>query len=169
MNILKTVLGLCFFLTFYSCMTNEKKTDNKFHGMWRLDKYESFDSTANTWRQDTTRIDDSGYIIYDGKGHMGVHLTPKGYKDFNTEKNIDSLNSDDLKELLKFYRSNFVYIANVEVTDSTVSHKRLSATEPINWGTTLIRDFDFRQDTLILTAHETITGQRLRLRWINMN
>src|SRR5260221_13048319 len=98
MNILKTVLGLCFFLTFYSCMTNEKKTDNKFHGMWRLDKYESFYSTPNTRRQGTTRIDDPGYIIYDGKRHMGVHLTPQGYKEFNTEKNIVSLKSNDLKK-----------------------------------------------------------------------
>ena len=99
---------------------------------------------------------------------MGVHLTPKGYKDFDTNKNIDSLNNDDLKKLIKFYRSNFVYIATVELTDSTVVHKRLSATEPKNWGTTLTRDFDFRQDTLILTAHESITGQRLRLRWVKL-
>lgn len=168
MNILKSILGLLSFFTIYSCGHKDTKTSNKFNGMWRLDKYESFDSTSNRWSQDTTRIDDSGYIIYDGEGHMGVHLTPKGYKDFDTNKNIDSLNNDDLKKLVKFYRSNFVYFANVELTDSTVVHKRLSATEPKNWGTILTRDFDFRQDTLILTAHESITGQRLRLRWVKL-
>lgn len=175
MNILKIILGLLTFVTIYSCSQKDENKREKFHGMWRLDKYESFDSISNTWRQDSTTwgqdtssIDGSGYIMYDGEGHMAVHLTPKGYKDFDTKKNIDSLNNEDLKKLIKFYQSNFVYFANVELTDSTVVHKRLSATEPRNWNTKLVRDYEFRQDTLILAARESISGKRLRLRWIKL-
>jgi hypothetical protein len=35
-------------------------------------------------------------------------------------------------------------------------------------GRSLTRDFDFKGDTLVLTAHERITGQKLRLRWIKL-
>lgn len=168
MNILKSAFGVLIFLILYSCGTNEAKTSSKFHGMFRLDKFEAFDSLTNTWTDDTTRIGWNGYILYDGQGHMGVHLTPKGYKDFNTTRNIDSLNHDELIALTKFYKSNFVYFSDYTLTDSTVEHKRLSATEPQNWGKSLIRNFEFNQDTLILTAHEIIAGQKLRLRWIKL-
>jgi hypothetical protein len=136
--------------------------------MWRLDKFESLDSLSNRWTDDSTRVGWSGYILYDGQGHMGVHLIPNGYKDFDSKKNIDSLSDDDLKELTKFYKSNFVYFANYNINGTVIDHQRLTATEPGNWGTTLTRDFDFKGDTLILTAHEKIAGQKLRLRWIKL-
>ena len=168
MNNLKSILGLLLFLTIYSCGNKEQKICDKFHGMWRLDKFESFDSKTGKWTNDSTRTGYSGYILYDGQGHMGVHLTPKGYKDFDTDKNIDSLNLEDLKKLTKFYQSNFVYFADYDLTDSTIEHKLLSATEPKNWGSPWTRDFDFKKDTLILTAHESIGGMELRLRWIKL-
>ncbi|MBS1558548.1 MAG: lipocalin-like domain-containing protein [Bacteroidetes bacterium] len=168
MNILKSGFGILIFLAIYSCKSKDNKLSDKFNGMWRLDKIEAFDSSANTWSDDTTRIGWNGYILYDGHGHMGVHLTPKGYKEFNTNKNIDSLNHEDLVALTKFYKSNFVYFSDYILTDSAIEHKRLSATEPQNWGTSLTRNFEFRKDTLILTAHEKVAGQKLRLRWIKL-
>ena len=168
MNILKSVFGLLTFLTIYSCGSKDTKSNDKFSGMWRLDKFEAFDSLTNTWTDDSTRVGWNGYILYDGQGHMGVHLTPKGYKDFDTKKNIDSLNHDELIALTKFYKSNFVYFSDYILTDSTVEHKRLSATEPQNWGKSLTRNFEFKQDTLILTAHENIAGQKIRLRWVKL-
>ena len=170
MTILKSSFGLLIFLTLYSCGTNEAKTSSKFHGMWRLDKWEAFDSLTNTWTDDTTRVGANGYILYDGQGHMGVHLTPKGYKDFDTNKNIDSLNRDDLIAMIKFYKSNLVYFADYTFTENTVIHNRLSSTEPKNWGKSFTRDFEFRQDTLILTPQEINPGQKqkLRLRWIKL-
>jgi len=168
MKEIKLILGLLTLVTIYSCNTKSQQADNKFDGMWSLDKFEAFDSLTNRWTDDTTRIGWSGYILYDGHGHMGVHLIPKGYEDFDSNKNIDSLKYDDLKELAKFYKSNFVYFANYNLTGTTIDHKRLTATEPRSWGTTLTRDFEFKGDTLILTAHESVTGQRLRLRWIKL-
>ena len=165
---IKLTFGLIALATIYSCSTKTQQADNKFDGMWRLDKFESFDSLANRWTDDSTRVGWSGYILYDGHGHMGVHLIPKGYKDFDTQKNIDSLQHDELKELAKFYKSNFVYFANYNLKGTTIDHNRLTATEPGNWGTTLTRDFDFKGDTLILTARESIAGLKLRLRWIKL-
>ena len=111
-----------------------------------------------------------GYILYDGQGHMGVHLTPKGYKDFDTNKNIDSLNRDDLIALTKFYKSNLVYFADYTLTENTVVHNRLSSTDPKYWGKSFTRDFEFRHDTLILTPQEINPGQKqkLRLRWVKL-
>ena len=104
-----------------------------------------------------------------GKGHMGVHLLLKaGYKDFHTIKELDSLDKAGLKELVKFYQSNFVYFGDYKIIDSTITHKRHTATHPADWGSVLTRDFDFRNDTLILTAHERIGGKRLRLRWVKL-
>jgi|SRR5260221_8338298 len=168
MKFSKLIFGLFILLTTYACKNKQQPNDDKFHGMWKLDKFETFDSVSAKWSDDTTRIGYSGFILYDGKGHMGVHLTPKGYKDFDTNKNIDSLDIKDLKELVKFYQSNFVYFADYETTDSTIAHKRLSATNPKDWGSVLTRDFEFKNDTLILIAHESMRGKKIRLRWIKL-
>lgn len=163
----RLITPLLILVIFFSCSTSET-ANKRFHGMWRLDKFEIFDSLKGTWIDDTLRKGWSGFILYDGKGHMGVHLVPAGYKDFNTGKNADSLNHDELKQLMGFYRSNFVYFSNYELKDTSILHHRLSATEPRNWGNTLIRDFHFNKDTLILAAHENIGANKLRLRWIKL-
>jgi Lipocalin-like domain len=133
--------------------------------MWRLDKFESLDSASNKWVDDTAYRGYSGYILYDGKGHVGVHLTPKGYKEFKTTANIDSLNKDQLKAVVRFYKLNFVYFGDYTLlNDSTIQHKRLSATEPGDWGTRLTRFFSFNRDTLILK----LSGKPTRVRWIKL-
>jgi hypothetical protein len=100
---------------------------------------------------------------------MSVHLYPRGYKDFDTNKNIDSIDRESLKELTKFYQSNFVYFAEYKfINDSTIEHTRISTTEPENWGTKLIRSFEFTNDTLILTAHENLENKKMRLRWVKL-
>ncbi|MBS1490102.1 MAG: lipocalin-like domain-containing protein [Bacteroidetes bacterium] len=168
MKEVKLILGLLTLVAIYRCNSKTLKDDSKFDGMWRLDKFESFDSLANRWTNASAWAGWNGYILYDGNGHMGVHLIPKGYKDFDTNKNLDSLQDNDLKELIKFYKTNFVYFANYNINGKTIEHDRITATEPGNWGTTLTRDFDFKGDTLILTAREKIVGQKLRLRWIKL-
>ena len=161
--------GIIFF-TINSCKTqHELSSANKFKGMWKLDRFETFDTLTNKWRIDTTRLGYEGFILYDGLGHMGVQQTPPGYKDYDVNKNIDSLNNNELKKLLRFYRSNYVYFSNYEIDKNTIEHKRLSATNPNDWGTVLKRDFEFIGDTLILTTHENINGSKLRIRWIKLN
>lgn len=163
--IIITFLGFCFLI---SCGNKENKIDGKLQGMWKLEKMESIDTNSGKWVYDSSFAGWFGLIIYDGNGHMGVHITPKGYKDFDTDKSIDNMNSEELKELVKFYQSNFVYFANYKISDNTIEHNRLSATNPKDWGTVLKRDFEFRGDTLILTAHEIVFNKKTRLWWVKM-
>jgi lipocalin-like protein len=169
MEKIKLGLALLILLTIFACSSNQT-IDEKFNGMYKLDRFESFDSVTGKWVPDKWRGEYAdGFILYDGKGHMSVHLYPKDYKDFDTNKNIDSLDCRGLIELTTFYKSNFVYFANYKViNDSTIEHHRVSATEPRNFGTTLIRNFEFRKDTLILTATEKIENKKMRLWWIKL-
>ena len=166
MKFSKLLFTIFMFLLFSSCRHKEQMNESKFSGMWRLDKIESLENASGKWLYDSSYTGWTGYIIYDGQGHMGVQITPKGYKDFDANKNPDSLNNEGLKELVKFYKSNWVYFADYKITNYTIEHKRLSATEPNNWGTVLTRDFEFRNDTLILTAHEIVGGKKSRLCWV---
>ena len=167
----KIIVGfvLLILLTIFSCTTRQTIND-KFNGTYKLDKFESFDSISGKWTADKWRGKDAdGFIQYDGKGHMSVHLYPRGYKDFDTNKSIDSLDLESLKELARFYQSNFVYFADYKIIDdSTIEHIRISATEPKNFGTKLTRSYEFRKDTLILTAHEKLENKKMRLRWIKL-
>jgi len=168
----KEMLGvaLVILLSAFGCTSSTQTIDEKLHGTYRLDKFESLDLVSGKWNTDKFRGKYyDGFIQYDGKGHMSVHLYPKDYKDFDTNKNIDSLDHESLTELTRFYQSNFVYFADYKIiNDSTIEHHRNSATEPRSFGTTLTRIFEFRKDTLILTAAEKIDNKKMRLRWIKL-
>jgi len=162
-------LGLLILLLDLGC-TPMTTIHDKFSGTYKLDKFESYDPTIGKWKPDKWNGKEAdGFIQYDGKGHMSVHLYPGDYQDFDTNKNIDSIDHESLKDLAKFYQSNFVYFADYKIiNDSTIEHTRVSATEPKNWGTKLIRSFEFLNDTLILTAHEKLENKKMRLRWIKL-
>jgi hypothetical protein len=98
------VLGLLILLADISC-TPSQTIDEKFNGTYKLDKFESYDSVSGKWKADKWRGKDAdGFIQYDGKGHMSVHLYPRDYKDFDTNKNIDSTDHECLTELEKLYK-----------------------------------------------------------------
>ncbi len=152
-----------------SCTTiRQSSSTEKFKGMWRLDKFETLDSLTGNWNIDSARMGYTGYILYDGLGHMSVEQNPPGYSRFTINKSIDSLDKEDLKKVAKLYRSNYTYTGNYTIEGKTITHKRLSATNPKDWNTALKRDFEFRGDTLILTTQEKINGTKLRIRWIKV-
>jgi hypothetical protein len=165
MNFSKLIFIFLMLGIISGCCKKEQTSENKLSGTWKLDKIESLDNNSGKWSYDSAFTGWTGYIIYDELGHMGVEITPKGYKDFEANKNPDSLNNEGLKELVKLYKSNWVYFADYKITGSTIEHKRLSATEPKDWGTTLTRDFEFKNDTLILIPRETMGGKKSRLWW----
>jgi hypothetical protein len=168
MSFSKLIFAILIALLLYGCSKNNQTPEGKLTGSWKLNKIESLDNSSGRWYNDSAFSGWTGYIIYDGKNHMGVQITPKGYKDVNTNKNLDSLSPGELKELIKLYRSNWVYFAEYKITNATVEHRRLSATEPKEWGTTLLRDFEFKSDTLVLLPHETMANKKSRLRWVRM-
>jgi len=155
-------------LTIFSCNTNKQAVNDKFAGMWKLDKYETFDYALSVWVADATRIGYSGYILYDGKGHMGVQLMPMEYKNIDPNQDVDSLKSEDLKDLIRLYSSNYGYFASYIISDSVVEHTLLLASNPKRCGETLIRSFEFKGDTLILTPSIGIGEKKFRLRWIKL-
>jgi len=136
--------------------------------MWKLLKIEAFNEKTGKWTDDSFFEGWNGYIIYDGEGHMAADITPKGYKDFDAEKNIDSLDAVGLKALANFYKSNFVYFANYKITGVSIDHQRLMTTNPKDWGSVLTRDFEFRHDTLLLSPHEILWQKKSRLWWVKM-
>jgi hypothetical protein len=150
------------FLT--DCSDHSLSDKNKIlAGMYKLYSIQSQDSTG-AWRESGYGNGGESYIIYDGLGHMAVQITPKGYGDFkwlNEEQaldeailkaKIDSMSLTELKAAVTEFASNYVYIANYTIDNTTdiVTHERLISTIPAIWGTEVRRKFSFSGDTLIL-------------------
>jgi hypothetical protein len=158
---------------------SEKRTNNAvLGGMYKLSHIENLDTTTKEWKEDNLGKDGDSYILYDGVGHMSVHITPKAYKEFSwlpekqatnkefLEQYIDSMSSEQLRPAIKEFASSFVYTANYSVDNdsSIVTHNRLSSSVPSVWGTQVKRRFAFSGDTLILTFPD---GAK-RLKWIRL-
>lgn len=101
---------------------------------------------------------------------MGVQLLPPAFKDVLSNKNIDTSDVEQLKKDLKLYSATFEYFANCVIKEETnlIEHHIVSSNNPEDWGTTVKRNFEFKGDTLILTANELIGGRKTRLRWIKL-
>jgi hypothetical protein len=162
-----------------ACTTKQPvDTNSQLVGMYKLLIIENQDSTG-AWHEQEWGKGGDGYIVYDGKGHMAVQITPKGYKDFqwlDEESSInqnkvmektDNMSVDELKAAVREFVSNYVYTASYTIEDSAdvVIHHRISSTIPAIWGTTVRRSFSFSGDTLIL---KNLNVNR-RLKWIRQN
>ena len=171
--ILFTIAGLSF-----TCADRSHLNRNRqLAGMYKLYNIQVQDSAGN-W-QDEWASDGTGYIIYDGIGHMAVQIMPKGYEQFKTlsedesidpgkvKAGIDSMPVEQLKATLEEFMSNYVYAGNYSVSDSAdvVTHHRLTHTIPSAWNTTVQRRFIFKGDTLELYND----ADRRRLKWIKQN
>lgn len=170
-----------FCFLFFSVLVSacaDKSTTNRSEqlaGMYKLYNIQVQDSAGlwhNEWASDGT-----GYIVYDGKGHMAVQITPKGYSEFKwvlseSESNnpdkvkakMDGMSVDELKAALGEFVSNYVYAGKYSISDSAdiVFHNRLSHTIPSAWNTTVKRRFVFNGDTLELH----VDADKRRLKWI---
>jgi hypothetical protein len=162
-------------LTAVSC--SDTKTNNSMlAGMYKLSQIENLDTTTKQWKADALGKDGDSYILYDGVGHMAVHITSKGYKDFSwlperqatskefLDRYIDSMPSEQLRPALKEFASSFVYTANYTVDNDSgiVTHDRLSSSVPSVWDTQVKRRFTITGDTVILTFMD---GSK-RLKWL---
>jgi hypothetical protein len=131
---------------------NIKENDLKrdlFHGMWKMDKHEVLDSATRRWLVDSTRIGITGYVVYDGKGHMAVQqLKMPGD---SSENNIDIV-----------YFSTYA----IDEVEKAIGHTKLTSSFD-DVGSTVKRNFEFNGDTLILTPQEA--EGKLRIRWIRSN
>ena len=165
-----------FIIMLTACSTKNPDANSQLAGMYKLYIIENKDSSG-AWREQEWAKSGDGYIVYDGKGHMAVQITPQGYKDFpwlneeetingkSLKQKIDSLSVPELRSALTEFASNYVYVANYSINDSNIiQHDRLSHTIPSSWNTSVKRRFTFKGDTIIL---EPLTVNR-RLKWIKL-
>ena len=166
-----------FFSVLVSACTDKSKSNRNalLAGMYKLYIAENADSNG-VWREDPWTKGGTGYIIYDGMGHMAVHITRQGYNDFTwlpeeeslrpekINKKLDSMSTEELKEAVRAFSSSYVYAGDYTVEDTidVVKHHRISTSIHSPVGSTVRRAFSFSGDTIILRV---LNGNR-RLKWI---
>ncbi len=160
----------------FSCNNNTTADRrSRLAGMYKLFIAESADSNG-IWHEDPWTKGGTGYIVYDGMGHMAVHITSKGYNDYKwlpeeeslsvekVNQKLDSMSTEELKEAVWAFASSYVYAGNYTIEDTidVVKHERISTSIHSPPGSTVRRAFTFSGDTIIL---HVLNGNR-RLKWI---
>ena len=166
---------LVILLFIFGCKSNSIQThSNELTGLWKLSTVEKKDSLGK-WQVDSWMKNGTGFILYDGAGHMAVQMTPEGYKNFNwlserdntnsalVKSKIDSLPIEDLKALIIKFSSDQAYFANYEIlNDTVITHHRISNSNPSAWNSNVKRIFSINRDTLILQLPDSFR----RLKWV---
>ena len=139
------------------------KRSNNFTGLWKLHSIESKDSITGKWGK--YKNENQGYLLYDNKDNMSVHITSKGYEKsgYSLPFGVDSVSLEALKHRTK----SATYFAKYKVSEEnqTINHARISHSDPSEWNVTVTRKYTFKGDTLILEPLET-KYSGLRLIWI---
>lgn len=149
---------------FIGCSQKAKPTDlNRFAGLWSLYIMEQRDSVTGEWNE--WRNGMQGYILYDEKDNMSVHLTTKGYE--NTDLRFPNFIDTIPNEALKYLTNSYVYFGKYSVDEQkgVVEHARISHSNPGEWNAVVQRRFTFSGDTLTLQPLED-QNAGLRLKWI---
>jgi len=173
---MKLIILLSISVVIISC--NGKKKPGRIvqlAGMYKLYIAENADSNG-VWHEDPWTKEGTGYIVYDGLGHMAVHITRKGYNDYKwlpeeeslldekINQKLDSMSTEELKAAVRAFSSSYVYAGNytIEDTADVVKHERISTSIHSPLGSIVRRAFTFSGDTIILRV---LNGNR-RLKWI---
>lgn len=177
MSLTRYVISLLpLYILMAGCSEN-KPVDKiaRLAGMYKLYIAENADSNG-VWHEDPWTKGGTGYIVYDGLGHMAVQINRKGYNDYqwlpeeeslHDEKinaKLDSMSVDELKDAVRAFSGSYVYAGNytIEDTADVVKHERLLTTIHSPIGSTVRRAFTLSGDTIIL---HVLDGNR-RLKWI---
>jgi hypothetical protein len=171
------LLSLLIISVLISTCTDKSKTNRneRLAGMYKLYIAENADSNG-VWHEDPWTKGGTGYIVYDGMGHMAVHITRQDYNDFTwlpeeeslrperVNQKLDSMSTEELKTAVRAFSSSYVYVGNYTIEDTidVVNHHRISTSIHSLLGSTVRRAFAFRGDTIILRV---LNGNR-RLKWI---
>jgi len=158
------LIVVCIAALLISCNQKNKETDsNQFAGLWSLHVMEQRDSVTGEWNE--WRNGMQGYILYDEKDNMSVHLTTKGYQD--TDLRFPNFNDTIPVGALKHLTGSYVYFAkySVDKDKGVVEHARMSHSNPGEWNVAVQRRFTFSGDTLTLQPLEE-QNSGLRLKWI---
>ncbi len=150
------------------CTTNKKdlgdnQETDKLTGLWILHSMELQDSLTGKWNDWNGGM--QGYLLYDGTENMSLHLLTKDYEkmDLVFPNFTDTIPLEALQHLTNSY----VYFAKytLDEENAIVQHKRISHSNPKDWGKTVQRRYSFKGDTLVLRPVEE-TNAGLRLKWL---
>ncbi len=160
---------LITFLLVSCAQVNESSNLEKFKGRWKLNIVEMQVDSASSWKPREDHYKNrKGFILYDGKGGMGVHHVTENYENYEFQGNggLDSLTFKDLRHLA----DNFVYFGKYKVIDSLniIVHQIESSNFQNMWGTVAKRKFVFSGDTLILSPISD-RYPKTRLKWVRLN
>ena len=163
MNIGKTLIVLIAGLVYGCNQVPEQNEPNKFNGLWSLYIMEQLNPETGEWSK--WRNGMQGYILYDERDNMSVHLTTIGYEDTDLRfpNFVDSISNKALKHLTNSY----VYFAkySIDQEQCVVEHARISHSNPGEWNEVVRRRFTFSGDTLTLQPLEE-GNSGLRLKWL---
>ncbi|MFT5970810.1 MAG: hypothetical protein ACI8ZO_001327 [Flavobacteriales bacterium] len=159
-SLLITLISAAIFTV--SCQ-QEKPKQHPIVGLWKLHIMETRDSINGYWTE--WREGMQGYLLYDATENMSLHLTKKGYENFNLE--FPNFQDTIPLEALKHLTGSYLYFGKytIDIAKSQVTHQRISHSNPKEWNATVIRNFTFRNDTLILRPDEE-KNAKLRLKWL---
>jgi hypothetical protein len=145
-----------------SC-SQEKLIQHPIVGLWKLHIMETRDSTNGSWSE--WREGMQGYLLYDATENMSLHLTKKGYENFDLE--FPNFQDTIPLEALKHLTGSYLYFGKYSIDEakSQVTHQRISHSNPKEWNARVLRNFAFSNDTLILRPDEE-KNAKLRLKWL---
>lgn len=143
-------------------MTKENHKE-KFEGLWRLIVAEHQDPETGSWEAWNGGL--QGFLLYDNKDNVAVHMTPRGYQTTEIQFHLqpDNMTLEELKHRAQSY----VYFAKYKINEQEkiVEHIRISHSSPLEWNLPVKRKYEFNDDTLTLTTLDN-HGPKLRLKWI---
>ena len=160
-TIIPFLLALAFF---HACkQAPEPKETHRLSGLWSLHIMERMDPETGEWSE--WRDGMQGYLLYDEKDNMALHLMTAGYQD--TDLRFPNFTDSIAIEALKHLTNSYVYLAkySIDQENQIVEHARISHSNPGEWNKVVRRRFAFSGDTLILRPVEE-TNSGLRLKWI---
>ncbi|MCZ4320118.1 lipocalin-like domain-containing protein [Aequorivita viscosa] len=162
MKKLNYLIAAVLLATVLSCNT-ETEQPLKITGLWKLESMKVRDSATNTWSHYRGGMD--GYLLYDGSGHVALHLYEKDYENAGIE--FPNFNDTIPLEALKYITKSYYYMGNYSVSenDIIVSHFKLSHSNPSEFGLTAERRFYFSGDTLVMQPVER-KNSKLKLKWL---
>ena len=160
---MKIITTLLLSLLFIGCKSSIMENENKLTGLWSLVVMDNYNEKTNQWEVWNGGM--QGYVLYDNKDNMSLHLLTKDYE--KTDLRFPDFDDTIPLEALKHLTNSYVYFAKYSINyeDSIVTHKRISHSNPGEWGKTVKRKFGFIGDTLTLEPLEDKTAG-LRLKWI---
>jgi len=167
-NILKLILG---FLILQSCNdpSPESTSYNDLEGRWKFIAVER--RIDGKWITDSWMQGGIGYLIYNAKGHMALHITTKGYEETEIIWDQDSLKYSSwpifeliIEETGLYTLSNHVFTGNYSVSGDTLTHERVTHSNPAYFNHTIQRRYNIYSDTL--TIYPPVVNSKVRVRWI---